>query len=331
MNQLDKNSYTLFLNSADKISGTTNNNASYDVNWDDFLPRDIDYYKVVYSFQTAGGYYRDNFSQFKVSGIGVNVRAQYQIATPAVYNAATNTTSFVISVIANGPLLLNNYIVYGTNRYLIIQEATAVADTCIVKGNLSGLALNTTVYADWYTPLTCDTVNGYTGSLTIGQAISYNGNTYSIFKITNPNTTTTTVLVNGSNITTNNIPTNAVVYASNNSTYNGCKIVANLLGQSKSFDTSSKCPSLTLGYGFRDVQISSSNSNCLSTFYMQNAPKTIQRPNQNLINIQIYNNSNVYTNGSLVQNQLLVNTDYFSNPLTDMTSYSMILEFIPLH
>ena len=64
---------------------------------------------------------------------------------------------------------------------------------------------------------------------------------------------------------------------------------------------------------------------------MQNAPKTIQRPNQNLINIQIYNNSNVYTNGSLVQNQLLVNTDYFSNPLTDMTSYSMILEFIPLH
>ena len=56
MNQLDKNSYTLFLNSSDKVSGT-NNNANYDVNWDDFLPRDINNYKVVFSFQTAGGYY----------------------------------------------------------------------------------------------------------------------------------------------------------------------------------------------------------------------------------------------------------------------------------
>ena len=46
--------------------------------------------------------------------------------------------------------------------------------------------------------------------------------------------------------------------------------------------------------------------------------------------IQIYNNSNVYTNGLLTQNQLLVNTDYFSNPLTDMTGYSMIIEFIPV-
>ena len=87
---------------------------------------------------------------------------------------------------------------------------------------------------------------------------------------------------------------------------------------------------MTIGYGFRDVQISTSNSNCLSTFYMQNAPKTISRPNQNMINIQIYNNSNVYLNGLLQQNQLLVNTDYFSNPLADMTSYSLVLEIIPL-
>jgi hypothetical protein len=56
---------------------------------------------------------------------------------------------------------------------------------------------------------------------------------------------------------------------------------------------------------------------------MQNTPKTIARPNQNMINIQINNNSNVYTNGSLQQNQLLVNTDYFSTPLDDMTAYSL--------
>ena len=340
MNQLDKNSYTLFLNSSDKVSGT-NNNANYDVNWDDFLPRDIEYFKVVYSFQTSGGYYRDNFTQFKVLSYTGPVQASYQIAVAPVYNATTNLTSLVISVLINGPLLLNNYLTTGGRSYLITQQANAVGDTCIVQGNLSSLVLNTTYYQNHYTQLTCDTagVNNYTGSLTVGQSINYNGSSYPILKIgtpagpippaISPPNTATAIVVMGT-IYSTQIPNNAIVYASNNTTYNGCKIVANFLGQSKSFDTSSKCPSLTLGYGFRDVQISTSNSNCLSTFYMQNPPKTIQRPNQNLLNIQIYNNSNVYTNGVLTQNQLLVNTDYFSNPLSDMTSYSMIIEFIPL-
>lgn len=338
MNQLDKNSYTLFLNSSDKVSGT-NNNANYDVNWDSFLPRDIEYFKVVYSFQTAGGYYRDNFSTFKVTTYTAPVQCTYQIAVAPVYDATTNTTSFVVSVLNNGPLLLNNNIGYGGIKYLIIQQANNVGDTCIVRGRAI-LPLNALVAADWYTPLICDTagVNNYTGSLTVGQSINYNGSSYPIIKIgtpvgfgpyTVPPNAATAIVVQAV-IFSAQIPVNAIVYASNNTTYNGCKIVANFLGQSKSFDTSSKCPSLTLGYGFRDVQISSSNSNCLSTFYMQNAPKTIQRPNQNLFNIQIYNNSNVFTNGVLAQNQLLVNTDYFSNPLTDMTAYSMIIEFIPL-
>ena len=340
MNQLDKNSYTLFLNSSDKVSGT-NNNANYDVNWNDFLPRDIEYFKVVYSFQTSGGYYRDNFTQFKVLSYTAPVQASYQIAVAPVYNATTNLTSLVISVLINGPLLLNNYLTTGGRSYLITQQANAVGDTCIIQGNLSSLVLNTTYYQNHYTQLTCDTagVNNYTGSLTVGQSINYNGSSYPILKIgtpagpippaISPPNTATAIVVMGT-IYSAQIPANAIVYASNNTTYNGCKIVANFSGQSKSFDTISKCPSLTIGYGFRDVQISTSNSNCLSTFYMQNPPKTIQRPNQNLLNIQIYNNSNVYTNGLLAQNQLLVNTDYFSNPLTDMTSYSMIIEFIPL-
>ena len=349
MNQLDKNSYTLFLNSSDKVSGT-NNNANYDVNWDAFLPRDIEYFKVVYSFQTAGGYYRDNFCTFKnTTSLFTPVPVSFQIATPAVYNATTNLTSLLISAIsvpvltppippANICLLVNNYLTIGGRTYLITQEAKAVGDTCIVQGNLSFLALNTFYYQNTYTVLTCDTanINNYLGSLSVGQSVNYNGSSYPILKIGTPAGATSSPPTNALSVVlmgvifSSQLPNNAIVYASNNTTYNGCKIVANFLGQSKSFDTSSKCPSLTLGYGFRDVQISASNSNCLSTFYMQNPPKTIQRPNQNLLNIQIYNNSNVYTNGVLTQNQLLVNTDYFSNPLTDMTSYSMIIEFIPL-
>jgi hypothetical protein len=176
MNQLDKNSYTLFLNSSDKVSGT-NNNANFDVNWDDFLPRDIEYFKVVYSFQTSGGYYRDNFSQFKNTTSTFNpVQATFQIATPAVYNATTNLTSFVVSVLNNGPLLLNNFITYGGKSFLIVQQANAVGDTCIVQGN-TNLATNSNLFQTIYTQLTCDTagINNYTGSLTVGQSIIYNG------------------------------------------------------------------------------------------------------------------------------------------------------------
>ena len=58
--------YTLVLNSNDKISGT-NNNATFQVNWKDFLPEEYDKYKMVYTFQTTGGYYGDG-SYLKTNG-----------------------------------------------------------------------------------------------------------------------------------------------------------------------------------------------------------------------------------------------------------------------
>jgi len=73
-NSLETKSYTLFLSSTDKISGT-NNNATFNINWDSFLPRDYDTYKVSFSLQTAGGLYKD--SSFYV--------------TPAAYNTTTAT------------------------------------------------------------------------------------------------------------------------------------------------------------------------------------------------------------------------------------------------
>jgi hypothetical protein len=57
-NVLDKLTYTLVLNSADKVSGT-NNNATFNINWAAFLPIKYSYYKVIFNFQTVGGYYKD--------------------------------------------------------------------------------------------------------------------------------------------------------------------------------------------------------------------------------------------------------------------------------
>ena len=327
MNQLDKKSYTVFLNSTDKVSGS-NNNGTYQINWDDFLPRDVDFYKVVFSFQTSGGYYKDNYSTFQINLIGgVTNGVSFQCATTPTYNPITGLTSILISFNAY-TLYAGNYIIVSGIKYLITQSAYAIGDTMIIQGNPI-IAINTSYIGTSYNPIYSNTLVNYTGSLSRGQTINSNGASYNILNILNLNTNSTVITVSGVP-TLLFLPINVPLYASNGTTYNGARIVLNSLGRAFSFDTSTKSQSLTLGYGFRDVQISTSNSNCFSTFYMQNAPKTISRPNQNMINIQIYNNSNVFTNGYLQQNQLLVNTDYFSNPLIDMTNYSLVLEIIPL-
>jgi hypothetical protein len=51
-NSLETKSYTLFISSNDKVDGT-NNNATFNINWDSFLPREYDTYKLGFSFQTA--------------------------------------------------------------------------------------------------------------------------------------------------------------------------------------------------------------------------------------------------------------------------------------
>ena len=55
---MDKTTYNLVINSADKVSGN-NNNANYNINFQDFLPQNYDKYKIIFSAQTAGGYYKD--------------------------------------------------------------------------------------------------------------------------------------------------------------------------------------------------------------------------------------------------------------------------------
>lgn len=103
--------------------------------------------------------------------------------------------------------------------------------------------------------------------------------------------------------------------------YSGVKLVMNTLGKSYSFDTTTKSPSSVIGYAQRDMQTTTSSSNSFSAFYLQFPPKTMNRPNQNLINIQIYN-----LNNSL----LMTDTTSTGIALGDMTPYTLILEFTPM-
>jgi len=168
----EKTTYTLYINSNDKVSGT-NNNASFAINWDDFLPREYQKYKVAFNFQTSGGNYKD---------------ATYA-TVPYVFSAAT--------------IKMNN------------------------------------------------------------------------------------------------------------------------LGKTFSFDTATKSNSYTLGVIQRDIQTTGSSSNTLACYYLYNPPKTMTRPNQNLITILVYNN--------YFANTLLTDTNAGGTALSaDMTSWSMVMEFIPI-
>jgi hypothetical protein len=94
--------------------------------------------------------------------------------------------------------------------------------------------------------------------------------------------------------------------------------------QSKSFtyDTNNgSSGSTNLGIISRDLQTSTTSSNTFSSFYYQNCSRCIGRPMSNILSIQIFNN---YTNA------LLLNTLSDGTPLTDMTPYTLMIEFIPL-
>ena len=57
-NLLSTKNYTTFISSNDKVSGT-NNNGTYQINWDDVLPRNYSAFKCAFMFQTGGGEYTD--------------------------------------------------------------------------------------------------------------------------------------------------------------------------------------------------------------------------------------------------------------------------------
>ena len=109
----------------------------------------------------------------------------------------------------------------------------------------------------------------------------------------------------------------------NGKIFSSAKVVIDFGNKSYSYDTGNKGTSTTLGLVYRDIQLSNSNSNTLSCWYLYNPPRTISRPSVTQINVKIINQ---YSGG------LLTDTYTVSSVVTaaqDMTPYNLILEFIP--
>ena len=409
---LEQKNYTLFLSSNDKISGT-NNNANFDINFDDFLPRNYDQYKMAFSFQSGGGQYKDittttayNITSVSnntinltltangmvgigslvtgkpVSGISgtfnatVSGNQMTQVGATSVGNvcvgasltgSGNQTLTFTGSISNVGPTygILNVSVAPGSGNLLrsgfVLSGGSVSAGTTIVTqidGTTGGVgnyqvSIGQTVASQSITGTLSWDLAGTTitalssGAISSGSAIYTLSKDFgnSIYVQITPTaqfnldiTTTPTYITAGTTLTTSG---QLGTFTISNSTsgitptgltgitgtatcqiFSGVKISFNTSSKSYSFDSSNKSMSNVIGYASRDIQTGTSASNSFSTWYLQYQPKTIDRPTQKLVNVQLNNvNAPYYP---------LVDTDVNGVIKKDCTSWNMIIEFVPI-
>jgi hypothetical protein len=100
-------SYTLYLSSLNKISGSANN-ADFNINWDTFLPRKWDYYKVRFTFLSKGGYFFDSISNSTNYSTG-KIYADFG-SNSFSYDTAKSGSSLVLGVIQRELQTTSTYI-----------------------------------------------------------------------------------------------------------------------------------------------------------------------------------------------------------------------------
>jgi len=253
----------------------------------------------------------------------LNIAAQYIASTTftgasdiLTVTATTNAVNMIPGMpifgtgIADGTIIVSAISATNGLGTYTVSVFQAVASTTITSTQSvftvtagSNIAVNKVYYngAAYTTPLTITGLGTGTGGT----------GTYSIL---------TSTLIASTSFYTNQ--TYGIPFITQSSVvYSGVKIVMNTLGKSYSFDTSTMGTSNIIGYAQRDMQTSTSNSNSFAAFYLQFPPKTINRPNQNLINIQLYNLNN---------NLLLTDTTAAGVPVGDCTPYTLIMEFTPI-
>lgn len=283
---VDSTTYSLVINSVDRIFGT-NNNATYQVNWKDFLPDDFQSYKMAFSFQSLGGYYSD--------GVYANAGANLGATATIVSGVATAAN-------VNNILLPNvNNVVVG----MVVMSAFGIPSGATVTA-INANPISVTISSPTLAVLPINTSYGFY------------------------------------------LPANV-----NQVTFSSARVLFMNQSRSFSFDTSNKGPSTNVGILQRDIQVATSKSNSLSCFYCQNPPRSVDRPSQNLLTINIMNNysfiggitsyngpnvvNGVALNNGPVYSAVATNQNFLTDTnstgsiiLQDCTPYTMIIEFIPL-
>ena len=145
--------YNLYLSSYDKITGSNNNSALFNVNWDSFLPRDYDTFQVTFNFNATAGYYKDTnnttaYSHAKIvldtlsrsfsydtSVTGPSITLGYVNREPST--ATTNTNGFNAFFSYNAPKTINRPT---QNQISVKIYNVCTANTLLVDTTSAGVA-----------------------------------------------------------------------------------------------------------------------------------------------------------------------------------------------
>jgi hypothetical protein len=112
----------------------------------------------------------------------------------------------------------------------------------------------------------------------------------------------------------------------NNKIFSSAKVICDFGTKSYNYDTGNKGTSTTLGLIYRDIQLSNSNSNVLSCWYLYNPARTIQRPSVSTLVVKLINQYS----GALLTDTYLVGGSTVT-AAQDMTPWNLILEFVPCY
>jgi len=117
--------YSLVINSNDRISGT-NNNATFQINWRDFLPDKHMRYKIAFTFQTTGGYYTDGYYTTAASRLsGYTVGTAFSAGTNTISVTGSPINSIVANMFIGGPgIASGTQVISNSSGSILLSQPT---------------------------------------------------------------------------------------------------------------------------------------------------------------------------------------------------------------
>ena len=116
--------YNLVLNSNDRTGGT-HNNATFNIDWNTFLPVNNPEYKICFTYQSTGGYYCDGVFQ-------KNPLAPTTGVTNLTTSTATTSAGITLQSATNTGMTVGNftYTVWGSLPELLSQLSLHILQCC---------------------------------------------------------------------------------------------------------------------------------------------------------------------------------------------------------
>lgn len=305
--------YVIVLNSNDKTSGT-NNNAQFFVDYS-FLPKNYQYFKMSYAFQSVGGVFKDSIIECGATSSGALLTIQVYDSSITGQNCAIGARLI--------PLVLSSYL--SSNTYI-----TGYASG---TGLLGTYSLSQSPLFDFVSKTPTGTIS--TGSNTVTFSTSQTG-LLGMF-ITHPNGLTAgTRIVGGSGTTWymnkpaigNHTTQTMTLYPpfQIKMNYSSANIHTDFGCKSYIYDNSNNGFSSFLGVSQR-INQGSSASNHFNVWDEQN-PTQILNINNTLgtINTTIYNGDDIASGG----NQLMTDTSLQAIPTEDFVPWIMTISLKPI-